>query len=81
MAAKYQMQAKDSISGLVTWRSEAPDWAAVGAPGVGSIDLDSIAVSGGGFDTSSDTSPTNAVTLTDGSRVTLSDGSFATVSS
>lgn len=76
--AKYLMQAKDSIAGLVTWRSTTPDWSAAGAPAVGTIDVSSVAVSGGGFDIPDSGVPDKAITLTDGSYVTLTDGSYAT---
>lgn len=83
--ASFLMQAREPIYGtLVTWIAPAPDWNASHAPtlpsgpGIDSTYRD-IAVAGGGFDTSVETSA-NAVVLTDGSRVTLTDGSLVTTS-
>lgn len=62
---------------MTTWRSDLPDFTAAFAPvEIGGYVLDSICVSGGGFDTL-ESVPDKAITLTDGSYVTLSDGSYA----
>ena len=74
--AKYLMQARDSIAGLITWTTDLPDWAAAHVTPTGTLDTTSIALSGGGFETP-DSIPDKSITLTDGSYVVLSDGSYA----